>query len=256
MPSEDSARKKFLDAGLKTLLATLELPKWLKAPATFVAELSSRFRDLPAEQKSSLELASIPELTDALFQLDLATRHAACSAAGVARVEDQVAVLKLAIEQASAPKIIKFPRTIKQDVSGDGNFVVGEGSIHIGTVDMRSTAKRRRTSVLPGTVATDPYKVGYLQYLADRFNEFKEWEVGKNAMKYALIRIAYKREMKFPIAHTPLDQFERAVVFLQRRIHGTKLGRIKKAEGNRLFETFDQFCARGEATVVVGLDAT
>lgn len=244
MPREESARKKVLDATLKALLSTLDIPKWLKAPATLVAELSARFKGLPVIQQTSVESASDDEIQSALLQLDLATKHAASAAAGVSRIEEQTAAIRAAIESANAPTIIKYPGAIVQRVAGDQNFVVGNGNIHIGNVDMRTSTKKRRTPVLPGTLATDPYKVGYVHYLADRFNEFKEWEVGKKAIKYAMIRVAYKREMKFTIAHTPLDRFEDAVAFLQRRIRNSKLGRIKAGEGNRLFETFEEFATK------------
>lgn len=240
MAAEDSIRKKLLDTTLKTLLSVIDLPAWLKAPGTFIAELSGRFKDLPARQQDSLVRATDEELRAALLQLDLATKHAAFAAAGTVRIEEQVSSLRLAIESAQAPTILKFP---VQHVSGDGNIVVGNGNIHIGNVDMRNTVRKGKSPVLPGTLATDPYKVGYVQYLADRFNEFKEWEVGKSAMNYALIRVNYKQEMKFTIAHTPLDRFDEAVTYLQRRIRNTKLGRMKAAEGNPLFQSFEEFSA-------------
>ena len=249
MATKNSPRKKVLDAALKALLVTLDLPKWLKAPATFVAELSSRFGDLPEKQQAAVRDASDRDFADALLQLDLATVNAAHAAAGTVRLEEQVAALRAAVESSSAPTIIKFPGAhVAQQVSGDGNVVVGSGSVHIDKVDMRRTAKRSRTPVLPGSVATDPYRYGYLQYLAKRFNEFKEWETGKAAMKYALIHQAYRREMKFSIGHTPLDRFEEAAAFLHRRIRSTMLGKTKAAEGNRLFESFEEFTNAHHAT--------
>lgn len=243
MPRDDSFRKKLLDATLKTLLASLDIPAWLKAPATFVAELSARFRDLPARELATIGDATDEQIADALFQLDLATKHAATASAGVSRIEDQIAALRAAIRDAATPNIIEFPGPhVTQNVTGDGN-IVGGGPVTIGNVDMRHTSRRARTPILPGTVATDPYKVGYLQYLADRFNEFKEWEVGKEAMNYALIRVSYKREMKFPISHTPLDRFDAAIAYLQSRIRSSKVGRIRARQGDRLFDSFAEFAA-------------
>ncbi|MCP4248633.1 MAG: hypothetical protein GY778_16430 [bacterium] len=141
--------------------------------------------------------------------------------------------------------IIKFPGTsVTQDVAGDGNIFVGNGSINIGRVDMRRTRERSSAPVLPGTVATEPYKVGYLKYLAKRFNDFKEWEVGREAMNIARIYKAYERELKFSIANTPLDLIAEAAAYLQGRIRNSKLGRIKAREGNRLFDTFEALVVR------------
>ena len=248
MPNDDSFGKKLLDATLRTLLASISVPVWLKAPASFVAELSARFRDLPEQEQATIRDAPDNEIADALFQLDLATKHAAAAVAGAVRIEDQVSALRAAIHEASAPTIIKFPGPrVTQNVTGNGN-IVASGPTFIENVDMRRTTKRARTPVLPGTVATDAYKVGYLQYLARRFNEFKAWEAGKEAMNYAFIHVSYKREMKFSIAHTPLDRFEEAVAYLHARIRNTKLGRAKSRKGNRLFEPFEEFIARPQKT--------
>ena len=248
MPNDDSFGKKLLDATLRTLLTSINASVWLKAPATFVAELSARFRNLPEQEQAAIRDAPDNEIADALLQLDLATKHAAAAVAGVIRIEDQVSALRAAIREAAVPTIIRFPGPrATQNVTGNGNFVAS-GPTFIENVDMRRATKRARTPVLPGTVATDPYKVGYLQYLARRFNEFRVWEVGKEAMNYAHIHVSYKREMKFPIAHTPLDRFEEAVAYLHARIRNTKLGRAKSREGNRLFEPFEEFMARPQKT--------
>ncbi len=161
-----------------------------------------------------------------------------------ARIQQQTAALRAAIEQAARPTIIRFPGNhVTQRVQGDGNIVAG-GDVAITNVDMRRAWKRSRSPVLPGTVATDPHKIGYLKYLAERFNEFKRWETGKTAVKYALIHVAYRRAMKYSIANTPLDHFAEAVTFLQQRIRNTMLGRIKAKDGNRLFEIFEEFVSQ------------
>lgn len=157
MAAHDCTRNKLLDATLKTLLSVIDMPAWLKAPGTFISELSGRFMDLPAKQQDSLVRATDEELRAALLQLDLATKHAAFAAAGTVRIEDQVGALRSAFDSVQAPTIIKFP---VQHVTGDHNFVVGNGNIHIGNVDMRNTARKGKAPVIPGTLATDPYKIG------------------------------------------------------------------------------------------------
>ena len=62
----ESPTKKVLDSALKALLAGLELSPWVKIPATFVTELSSRFRGLSEPEKQALATAAQEDVRDAL----------------------------------------------------------------------------------------------------------------------------------------------------------------------------------------------
>lgn len=123
-----------------------------------------------------------------------------------------------------------------QTVIGDANIVAG-GNV---TIQAPRTKGRPRPPMLPGTVATDPYKIGYLRRLARRYQEFKEHEVGKEGMRYAPIYVIYEREMGFSMPNTPLDRFDAACRFLQGRIENTRLGRILKRH-QKLYSTFEEF---------------
>jgi hypothetical protein len=132
-------------------------------------------------------------------------------------------------------------------VVGDGN-VTSARDIHISgdlNIKIPKAKKPSRPIIIPGTVAENSRIYGYLNYIVRRYNEFKEWEckINNQKMNYALIHVAYKREMKYNIKDTPIDMFDRAVEYLQKRISNTKLGRIRKKSGQKLFsgfETFDQ----------------
>jgi len=132
-------------------------------------------------------------------------------------------------------------------VFGDGN-VTAARDIHVSgdlNIKIPKVKKPSLPIIIPGTVAEDSRIYGYLNYLVRRYNEFKEWEckINNHRMNYAFIHVAYKREMKYNIKDTPRDMFERAVEYLQKRISNTKLGRIRKKSGQKLFseyETFDQ----------------
>ena len=125
---------------------------------------------------------------------------------------------------------------LAQTVIGDANIVAG-GNVTIHTPRAKS---KPHSPVLPGTVATDPHKVGYLKYLARRFQKFKEHEVGKEGMRPALIYVGYQREIGFSIEQTPLDIFEKACRYLHRRIENTRLGRILNGR-QKLCSTFEEF---------------
>jgi len=224
-------RRSFLEATLKTLLSVVNAPAWVKAPATFISELSSRFTKLSKARKDALLSASDDDVTAAMQNLGLGEN-----------IRAELSAIRAAIEH-EIPCIIPFPGIqIGNNVRGEGNIIAG-GDVTIGKIDLRRSSKRSSTPVLPGTVATDPHKIGYLRYLADRFNKFKEGEVGKSKMEYAVIHVSYRRDMHFSIPTTPLDRFNEAVAYLQRRIRNTMLGRNLARQGNRLFESLDEFTA-------------
>jgi len=132
-----------------------------------------------------------------------------------------------------------------QNVVGDNNAVAGRD------INIRVSGRSRRSS-LPrpvGTVCDDPRRVGYLQYLAKRYNQLREWDVGNGAMNYAFIHAAYRREMKYAVRTTPLDLFEKGAGWLQRRVLNTKLGRMMAARGRGVFSAFDEFDGHGDLGV-------
>ena len=151
-----------------------------------------------------------------------------------------------------APRIIKFPGlpSVNQHVVGDGNIVAaGNVAIRISGREKRALAPR-----IAGTVCDDPRKVGYLQYLAKRYNQFREWGLhGSEPMKHGFIHSAYHRDMKYAIKTTPLELFDAGATFLQNRIANTKLGRILNNRGNPLFSRFDDFDGQGDLSLPPGI---
>lgn len=146
--------------------------------------------------------------------------------------------------------VVPFPKAAGAkavNVTGDGNIVAG-GNVHVeGGIHVKYPKGRGKKStppvVIPGTVATDARMIGYLEYLVRRYNEFKESACKRTGekMNYAMIRVAYAREIKYKVKDTPLDLFDDAVAFLQNRIKNTALGRNLNARGQSLYSSFDDF---------------
>lgn len=134
-------------------------------------------------------------------------------------------------------------------VLGDGNFVTQGDNVTI-TVKSPKQLKLRK-AVIPGTLATDCVRHGYLEYLIDRYMQLKKAECNQNGeiFRGAVIRVAYRREFRFNISDTPLVLFEKAAAFLQRRIRGTILGRVLSTRGQRLFCSFEEFATKASGAV-------
>jgi hypothetical protein len=145
--------------------------------------------------------------------------------------------------------IIPFPRSAtaepkpKQTVLGDGNITAG-GDINVGNVNIRvSKGKTNQEIIHPGTVSEHARMIGYLRYLVRRYLEFRKWQADQDGVKVNPFQIhsAYKRELKYELKNTPVELFNKAVEFLQERIANTKLGRIKRKQGSKLFSDFERF---------------
>ena len=149
---------------------------------------------------------------------------------------------------ASRNNVINFVKDRKDiaNITGNGNIVSG-GSINVaGDIKIKVqslNSGRKQPIIVQGTLQTDARRYGYIDYLIGRYNEFKKWECDKSGVKmnYAMIRVSYKREIKYNVKDTPLNLFEKAVAYLQKRIFNTKLGRIRNKKGVNVFTTFDDF---------------
>jgi hypothetical protein len=141
----------------------------------------------------------------------------------------------------------KRVRTRRRKVHAQVAGVVAGGDVTVhGDVHVHADSQRR--TILPGTVSEDPRMIGYLRYLAGRYNEFKQWECGQRGQKMAfgLIYTAYKRELKYDLRNTPISRFEAGVRFLKGRITRTVVGRIRSKASQSLFSDFSSFDAASD----------
>jgi hypothetical protein len=159
---------------------------------------------------------------------------------------DREALWQAKLRQSLARGDESSRNVVSRTVVGDGNLVgdrisiVGDLNIHL-----PKGARAGSQYVVRGTVAENPFMRGYLKHLIDRYNELKKWErdTTQKKMVYSRIYAAYKREMKYDWKHTPQRLFPRAVTYLHKRIENTKIGRIRKKEGQKLYRTFEEFQA-------------
>ena len=153
------------------------------------------------------------------------------------------AILEIEAVRKGIDAVLRDEMTIApstQSVSGQGHIVAGR--------DLQVVIKLNGKKCLPppvvaGTVTGDHKKFNYLEYLVRRYKEFKEAECKKNGtcMNHALIRVAYEREIGCKVQFTPLSRFDNAVMFLQRRINQTIVGKVQRAKGLPLYTEFEDF---------------
>lgn len=91
-----------------------------------------------------------------------------------------------------------------------------------------------------GSIGRNVTQKNYIKHLIDRYNEFKESEVGKGNLKYSAIYGSIIKEFKASAFQIPEFQFYDLVSYLQGRINNTRLGRINKSKGIRNYSEYEE----------------
>jgi hypothetical protein len=129
-------------------------------------------------------------------------------------------------------KVINFNSKI-------GNAIVGDNN----QISIKQTKKVVEKYPL-GCLGYDTVKANYVGHLIQRYNEYKESEVGKGNVKYGIFGSILKKQFKIGATRTiynlPIERFEELVSFIQNRIDTTKLGRINKSK-HKNYSSFDDF---------------
>lgn len=132
-----------------------------------------------------------------------------------------------------------FSGTLNQPVIGSGNSV---------TITVKNT---RKSKYPEGCIGSDIAQANYISYLITRYHEYKEWEVGKEGMRYGLFPSQLKKRYRIgkqrTLYHLPSSAFASLAEYIQDRISGTKLAKINAAKGSkRHFTPFEEYVASAE----------
>lgn len=137
-------------------------------------------------------------------------------------------------ENQTAGKVINFRSKVENAVVGDNNKI---------TFNVRKQAKNKYPE---GSIGFDNHKANYVGYLIGRYQEYKEYEVGRENMNYAVFPSGIKKHFKIGKTRTvyniPETRFEEVVEYVQGRIDQTKLARIKKSKLQfKNYESFGEY---------------
>ncbi|MCO5269432.1 MAG: HNH endonuclease [Brumimicrobium sp.] len=121
-----------------------------------------------------------------------------------------------------------------------GNAVVGDNN----TISINQPKKTVKQKYPEGCIGFDTVKANYIGHLIKRYNEYKEYEVGKGQVKYAVFAGHLKKHFKIAPTRTlynlHIDKFEELSTYIQSRIDGTKLAKVKGRE-HKNYSTFEDF---------------
>ncbi len=140
------------------------------------------------------------------------------------------------VKQSETPsaKVINFSGIAKNAIVGDHNKVI-----------IKNSGKPQKQKFPEGCIGSDNLKANYVSYLVTRYHEFQEYQIGKDNMNYAIFPSKLKSVFKIgksrTINNVPLERFEELVGYIQTRIDGTMLGRIRKKRNQKNYSTFEEY---------------
>ena len=155
--------------------------------------------------------------------------------------------IELSMEAARMAVKLKEATDIILHAGRDAQVMVGSpGGIqaqHVGQVIIK-TGKRRGRSAVPtsGGIGHNLAKRNYTLHLIERYTDFQKWDQTKKGVgKYITIHKAIKREFGSKWDFIDEMEFPRLSAFLQRKILGSKLGRIMNSRGQKCFRTWEEW---------------
>ena len=138
-------------------------------------------------------------------------------------------------------KVISVDFKAKKIVSafvGDNNTVIVKES---------KPAPKNKPQYPEGCIGSDVIKANYISYLIDKYHKYKEADVGKAQMNYAIFPSSIKRQFSIgktrTIYNIPIEKFEEVCSFIKKRIDGTVLGKIK-GRTQKNYSSFDEYIVK------------
>lgn len=108
-------------------------------------------------------------------------------------------------------------------------------------LQIHTTNKRIKVEPPAGTISADRDKLNYIKHLIKRYNGFRKSDPATPNFSYAVIYKSIEKEFKCEWAYVPLSRFAELASYLQRRIDGTRLGRINASKGSKSCSSFADF---------------
>ena len=131
-------------------------------------------------------------------------------------------------------KVISFYSKVGNAVVGDNNNV---------TINQRKSVVNKYPQ---GCIGADVIKANYIGYLISRYQEYKQHEIGKDKMVYAIFHSNLKKKFKIgktrTVYHVPINRFEEMAEYIQSRIENTRLAKINRSKQQyKNFQTFQEY---------------
>ncbi len=187
-----------------------------------------------------------PENNDSSNLLMLCpTCHSKITKGDVGRSEVEAIKKRLVNEDSSRGtkmgNVINFNDKVGNAVVGDNNKV---------TVNVKQQTKKNKYPT--DSLGANNDKTNYISYLITRYHEYKEREVGKEKMNYAIFQSVLKKRFKIGKTRTlyniPEEKLEELASEIRKRIDGTVLANVKRSKDQfKNYLSYDEYLAETKA---------
>jgi len=132
-------------------------------------------------------------------------------------------------------------------------MIESPGSVQAKTIGkvVIKTASKKPPTIQPegGAVGHNLNMRNYTLHLIERYQDFQKWDQSKQGRgKYVTIHNAIKREFGMKWDFVPQARFHDLVQYLQFRVLNSKLGRIRHAQGEKCFSTWQEWLQKQEGS--------
>lgn len=146
----------------------------------------------------------------------------------------KISLITNPVSNKTAPnKLIHFNDRVENAIIGDNN-----------QISIKQSKKTVKQKYPEGCIGFDTIKANYVSHLIKRYNEYKEYEVGKGQVNYSTFSAHLKKTYKIGPTRTlynlPIEKFEELVSYIQSRIEKTKLAKIK-GKGHKNYSTYEEY---------------
>ena len=115
------------------------------------------------------------------------------------------------------------------------------GAIQANTLNLKTTKKKVSIAPPSGSVSSELDMCSYVEYLISKHQDYqKQHKEKEGRYKYMAIYNAIKREYGCKWQLVPVARFEELVIFLQKKIDNTKVGRIRKSWDQKRYHGFEE----------------
>ncbi|ABK48411.1 hypothetical protein Shewana3_2181 [Shewanella sp. ANA-3] len=130
--------------------------------------------------------------------------------------------------------------------SNSGQVVINSpGAIQAKTVNIKSQKVKAVYPIPEGAVSGVLGMNSYIEYLIGKYKDFQKQDISKQSnYKYMAIYNAMKREFGSKWQLLPASSFELIVVFLQKKIDNSRVGRIRKKSGQKNYHSYSEHLER------------
>jgi len=133
----------------------------------------------------------------------------------------------------TSTKSVHFNEKVENAFVGDNNYI-----------SIQQTKKTVKQKYPEGCIGYDTNKGNYISHLIKRYNEYKEYEVGKGQVNYALFSAHLKKTYKIGPTRTlynlQIEKFDELVNYIQSRIDRTMLAKVK-GKGHKNYSTYEEY---------------